>query len=133
MCEGVDYYILWIRRPPRATRTDTLIPYTPLFRSPAHPRRLAPLCPDRRAGGGDTEPADDPRPYRRRALVGEVGRSEEYTSELQSLMRISYAAFCLKQQKSSSPTYTTFPSYTLALSTQPSDYTSYLSTKLHTS
>src|SRR3546814_1922052 len=75
-----------IRRPPRSTRTDTLFPYTTLFRSgPAEcrsdlpalrlraPARPAPRCRDR-------------------------GRSEEHTSELQSLMRISYAVFCLKKK-----------------------------------
>src|SRR3546814_6768775 len=67
-----------IRRPPRSTRTDTLFPYTTLFRSPQHRRRL-----HRRQG--------DPRPRHSR-------RSEEHTSELQSLMRISYAVFCLKKK-----------------------------------
>src|SRR3546814_9013888 len=73
-----------IRRPPRSTRTDTLFPYTTLFRS----RRRA-VCADRR------EPArivrDDQSLARRK-------RSEEHTSELQSLMRISYAVFCLKKK-----------------------------------
>src|SRR3546814_3822324 len=93
-----------IRRPPRSTRTDTLFPYTTLFRS-LH-RLLVPL---------EAEPAqvvlDGPGEFRRRALgVGVVdaqqiapavgaGRSEEHTSELQSPMRISYAVFCLKKKK----------------------------------
>src|SRR3546814_4364396 len=99
-----------IRRPPRSTRTDTLFPYTTLFRSDPSPPgggggrrdrlgqdhpaaapvpgrrtrgqghdRLHPAAPDRRARGG--------------------ARSEEHTSELQSLMRISYAVFCLKKKK----------------------------------
>src|SRR3546814_1520194 len=81
-----------IRRPPRSTRTDTLVPYTTLFRSPG--RRLGrgdrvPECGDL-AGGGESEPVEG------RA----AGRSEEHTSELQSLMRISYAVFCLKKKKS---------------------------------
>src|SRR3546814_2350224 len=96
-----------IRRPPRSTRTDTLLPYTTLFRStpssgcaasslraivdlPAPegddrtnrtPRRLKP-CGSGWSGGED----------------GGVMRSEEHTSELQSLMRISYAVFCLKKK-----------------------------------
>src|SRR3546814_2336796 len=91
-----------IRRPPRSTRTDTLIPYTTLFRSsvvdhgsglrtPRGARSNRPLRSDgiRRseAGleGGDRRPS--------------VRRSEEHTSELQSLMRISYAVFCLKTTK----------------------------------
>src|SRR3546814_7568239 len=78
------FFFLMIRRPPRSTRTDTLFPYTTLFRS-----------------------------WRRRSFSGKMAyghsdqakkqqnyRSEEHTSELQSLMRISYAVFCLKKKKS---------------------------------
>src|SRR3546814_10859075 len=90
-----------IRRPPRSTRTDTLFPYTTLFRSkerlshalqaqrPAlwtHPDRRDTLS-TRRPGLG--------RPHR---IGADPGRSEEHTSELQSLMRISYAVFCLKKK-----------------------------------
>src|SRR3546814_7569926 len=96
-----------IRRPPRSTRTDTLFPYTTLFRSLARRRRGAALGPARpehgrrgpagtrtrtRAGRG----ARPPRPTHATAMTP---RSEEHTSELQSLMRISYAVFCLKQKK----------------------------------
>src|SRR3546814_9667161 len=74
-----------IRRPPRSTRTDTLFPYTTLFRS---------IC------FGDnsfvTALSDDKRSPKRSKLTG--FRSEEHTSELQSLMRISYAVFCLKKK-----------------------------------
>src|SRR3546814_10484155 len=74
-----------IRRPPRSTRTYTLFPYTTLFRS----RDLRP------AGAGDPAVAAA-------AAGGPAGcaacRSEEHTSELQSLMRISYAVFCLKKK-----------------------------------
>src|SRR3546814_6982954 len=70
-----------IRRPPRSTRTDTLFPYTTLFRS---------------ACGMDGELFDAEKRGHRRLL--RVGRSEEHTSELQSLMRISYAVFCLKKK-----------------------------------
>src|SRR3546814_8270426 len=115
-----------IRRPPRSTRTDTLFPYTTLFRSPfqhrphaeersvskhpvskhgadrhrCQPRTLpmlipCPHCGPRDVGeftyGGDaTKERPDP------------GRSEEHTSELQSLMRIPYAVFCLKQKTTNS-------------------------------
>src|SRR3546814_9932672 len=115
-----------IRRPPRSTRTDTLFPYTTLFRShpvaPDFPAKAP--CAKRRAfpvifhkadvviGGVD---ADRPQRTQIQVLnVGRawlqyhlklvimlqpVGRSEEHTSELQSLMRISYAVFCLQEKK----------------------------------
>src|SRR3546814_5056222 len=116
-----------IRRPPRSTRTDTLFPYTTLFRSSGGAERKngpstssepapaeaggervrfearcsnRPLCAfawDFRDGGAVTAAhrphGSTPRPARRPA------RSEEHTSELQSLMRISYAVFCLKNKK----------------------------------
>src|SRR3546814_5760613 len=118
-----------IRRPPRSTRTDTLFPYTTLFRSRADPARgdlgddrelwraiaedgagphrlsRAPAHPRLRAGGGD-------RPHCHAALRQLQGlrrgyrRSEEHTSELQSLMRISYAVFCLKKKKLKTNTQT---------------------------
>src|SRR3546814_6290879 len=100
-----------IRRPPRSTRTDTLFPYTTLFRSPVeaflvsapfarntrrHPAECCLLdrreAPVHSADGG----------WSRIALGcyrGGRRRSEEHTSELQSLMRISYAVFCLKKKK----------------------------------
>src|SRR3546814_7384668 len=82
-----------IRRPPRSTRTDTLFPYTTLFRSEddradrQHHRRCAEAQGGRRGHRSDA-------PLHDHAL-----RSEEHTSELQSLMRISYAVFCLKKKK----------------------------------
>src|SRR3546814_8925583 len=93
-----------IRRPPRSTRTDTLFPYTTLFRSIGgaplsrgepqfHPCRIGPqqaLHPRHRGfGRGGADAGND----------GTISRSEEHTSELQSLMRISYAVFCLKKKK----------------------------------
>src|SRR3546814_7236119 len=100
-----------IRRPPRSTRTDTLCPYTTLFRSVLTTRRgvreqpsRAHLCRScssrafhqfsssvaRRGFAGALVPSSCCRIFR---------RSEEHTSELQSLMRISYAVFCLKKKK----------------------------------
>src|SRR3546814_5248819 len=117
-----------IRRPPTSTRTDTLFPYTTLFRSPAH--ACAPALDDRpmlataplKAGHAREElsrvgdPSWDlgPAVFRENARrchvtvhfdvlehadVQAAMRSEEHTSELQSLMRISYAVFCLKTKK----------------------------------
>src|SRR3546814_1545607 len=80
-------FFLMIRRPPRSTRTDTLFPYTTLFRSFRRPARR-----DGPGGGGRPRPADA-RTHR----TGDA-RSEEHTSELQSLMRISYAVFCLQKK-----------------------------------
>src|SRR3546814_1590604 len=117
-----------IRRPPRSTRTDTLFPYTTLFRS----GRVSALggtagAPgtgraDRGAGAGDraigtaTDAGAVRRLQRERAcgdghlpdqLRPQPLRSEEHTSELQSLMRISYAVFCLKKKKKTQHTHTT--------------------------
>src|SRR3546814_2952047 len=115
-------FFLMIRRPPRSTRTDTLFPYTTLFRSREHPmeQRLSLVTL------GVADLADSIRFYEAlgwaRAMkaaegvaffqMGGIGlslypvqdlcaeaRSEEHTSELQSLMRISYAVFCLKKKK----------------------------------
>src|SRR3546814_9190945 len=125
-----------IRRPPRSTRTDTLFPYTTLFRSllSAHPLRIGvgairwkwdrvPAASHARRGAARVEPRSaafpfqgsrsdarprrtDLRPSARRLGGGRdqdrgaaQERSEEHTSELQSLMRISYAVFCLKKKK----------------------------------
>src|SRR3546814_12560744 len=79
-------FFLMIRRPPRSTRTDTLFPYTTLFRSPRPDNAGTHLWP--RCWPG----------FPLLAGSGHV-RSEEHTSELQSLMRISYAVFCLKKKK----------------------------------
>src|SRR3546814_10565193 len=81
-------FFLMIRRPPRSTRTDTLFPYTTLFRSPTQSGRVA----------------SQKYPFARATLSRPLmvrkawNRSEEHTSELQSLMRISYAVFCLKKK-----------------------------------
>src|SRR3546814_5282798 len=112
-----------IRRPPRSTRTDTPFPYTTLFRSPADHRvpvmewKPSAMATAGAPAGGAGRPCR-PTPARRQALPGraahywihamddpahaagalEPARSEEHTSELQSLMRISYAVFCLKKK-----------------------------------
>src|SRR3546814_15514039 len=106
--------LLMIRRPPRSTRTDTLFPYTTLFRSACR-RQAAGAGPNRRpvpTYGPPAAPDSGHTPvlnpiYRCRgynAVMRDLllalivfGRSEEHTSELQSLMRISYAVFCLKK------------------------------------
>src|SRR3546814_13852419 len=96
---------LRIRRPPRSTRTDTLFPYTTLFRSNGVSRwghsmlRLVICAPDRPRGPDCRLDLDQHLVLSYRAFVGDVQlRSEEHTSELQSLMRISYAVFCLKKK-----------------------------------
>src|SRR3546814_985884 len=97
-----------IRRPPRSTRTDTLFPYTTLFRARdrPHPHHRA-----RDHGAGDSgrypgrtnlsggSAAGGAEQLRNCYFLEIIRRSEEHTSELQSLMRISYAVFCLKKQK----------------------------------
>src|SRR3546814_2586426 len=105
-------FFLMIRRPPRSTRTDTLFPYTTLFRSDAipldgedenlraedqgHPRALCGRS--RTSAEGDDGPLQKGGLQSARGLLANAGRSEEHTSELQSLMRISYAVFCLKKK-----------------------------------
>src|SRR3546814_9780389 len=87
----VVIFFLIIRRPPRSTRTDTLFPYTTLFRS-GPPREPASPCLRHRP----VRPRRPAPPSAGCALRGR--RSEEHTSELQSLMRNSYAVFCLKKK-----------------------------------
>src|SRR3546814_4930072 len=98
------FFFLMIRRPPRSTRTDTLFPYTTLFRSILRAAFSLETDPPMRAtikkavlaysGGLDTSVI---LKWLQEAYGCE--RSEEHTSELQSLMRISYAVFCLKKKK----------------------------------
>src|SRR3546814_3213800 len=93
-----------IRRPPRSTRTDTLFPYTTLFRSElAAAGSAQDLLQLVHLHRGDVEVADALIELVEvdREIFGAVAvaRSEEHTSELQSLMRISYAVFCLKKKK----------------------------------
>src|SRR3546814_3058104 len=93
-------FFLMIRRPPRSTRTDTLFPYTTLFRSYAGAGRHAARRGSERISD-DAGPAFPASMTVASAPVMEAAgwRSEEHTSELQSLMRISYAVFCLKKKK----------------------------------
>src|SRR3546814_9366835 len=105
-----------IRRPPRSTRTDTLFPYTTLFRS----QRLGYFL--------GIEFAHAVERYRRNGgtFFDRYDRSEEHTSELQSLMRISYAVFCLKKKK----TTKTNPQ-TPIHKTNPTKHTEYQSNNHH--
>src|SRR3546814_12412169 len=89
-----DSFFLMIRRPPRSTRTDTLFPYTTLFRSFGYGYTNLKDRPRRALVNGQSAAGDVALAAARTAI-----RSEEHTSELQSLMRISYAVFCLKKKK----------------------------------
>src|SRR3546814_7149305 len=102
MVVGFGLFFLMIRRPPRSTRTDTLFPYTTLFRSQQFAERHAAVVamPRFGAAGQDILAFFFAEP---RMLVGEEERSEEHTSELQSLMRNSYAVFCLKKKRQTTP------------------------------
>src|SRR3546814_1975005 len=91
-------FFLMIRRPPRSTRTDTLVPYTTLFRS-----AQVTIDGETLIARGKDRAVEQARETAGEAvpIFGEqIGRerSEEHTSELQSLMRISYAVFCLKKK-----------------------------------
>src|SRR3546814_2627917 len=93
-----------IRRPPRSTRTDTLFPYTTLFRSQRdglfqHAESRVEIDGFQQIGHGDVSHETPPRGRWSHTMRLLPLRSEEHTSELQSLMRISYAVFCLKKKK----------------------------------
>src|SRR3546814_15134355 len=109
-------FFLRNRRPPRSTRTDTLFPDTTLFRSHRSLRAQQPVAAvasqrgiaGPHQGAGNEQVVEQPGPAQHHALlcerrlnrqgIGVEARSEEHTSELQSLMRISYAVFCLKKK-----------------------------------
>src|SRR3546814_3229678 len=97
-----------IRRPPRSTRTDTLVPDTTLFRSGGAQMPEAVIVSTARTpiGRANKGSLTECRPDDLAGFIIKTVRSEEHTSELQSLMRISYAVFCLKKQHTriSSPT-----------------------------
>src|SRR3546814_8862079 len=118
----ISVLFLIIRRPPRLTRTDTLFPYTAPFRSPHHrPRRARYAARGRAARRRSTgRPCGRGTPPARRAAGREqprpqIGRAHV---ELQSLMRISYAVFCLKQHKQKSNESTHIPNKILERSQQ---------------
>src|SRR3546814_17710117 len=100
------FFFVMIRLPPRSTRTDTLFPYTTLFRSTIATSRRSSNCWPTPGKILETSQNNNPRafardviPIIRRLVCGSrPSRSEEHTSELQSLMRISYAVFCLKKK-----------------------------------
>src|SRR3546814_9650761 len=104
-----------ILRPPRSTRTDTLFPYTTLFRSPEVEPRVGAHASEDRAGEPrqETQQCVDQRESQhiaqreRHSPPPRLPRSEEHTSELQSLMRISYAVFCLKKKNNYTTSHTT--------------------------
>src|SRR3546814_7318593 len=95
----ISVLFLMIRRPPRATRTDTLFPYTTLFRSVCYQIKWTPVTFIQR---WHILPLT--RRFQENIIAYQIrckqrlARSEEHTSELQSLMRISYAVFCLKKK-----------------------------------
>src|SRR3546814_5297754 len=104
-----------IRRPPRSTRTDTLFPYTTLFRS----ERFLGIDDDIREGAADID-AERMRPRHGvspSVAITDASRSEEHTSELQSLMRISYAVFCLKKKNTCTHSINTTISHVILRST----------------
>src|SRR3546814_15894271 len=99
------FFFLMIRRPPRSTRTDTLFPYTTLFRSQPKPESQKKTQfveqADKLIAKITKNDEGKAQKKRRRVDAKEAQfdkRSEEHTSELQSLMRISYAVFCLKKK-----------------------------------
>src|SRR3546814_8021859 len=99
----IVFFFLMIRRPPRSTRTDTLFPYTTLFRSLAVDVQLDVALG---AVGIQVEKLRDERVRDAGIHARAEVRSEEHTSELQSLMRTSYAVFCLKKKKHHDEIYT---------------------------
>src|SRR3546814_6336003 len=102
---------LMIRRPPRSTRTDTLFPYTTLCRSRIEAMHRAQHL-QRQFGIGHR--VVEQRRLIRAGAALIVARSEEHTSELQSLMRISYAVFCLKKKKQRARKETQYSKYSLS-------------------
>src|SRR3546814_7792358 len=106
VCISTFFFFLMIRRPPRSTRTDTLFPYTTLFRSVRGASRASLFGSRPRSASQASPSAASPVPASAAVTVNRQAksssrcqRSEEHTSELQSLMRISYAVFCLKKKK----------------------------------
>src|SRR3546814_6852394 len=89
-----------IRRPPRSTRTDTLFPYTTLFRSsPSGAKSMSSIEERVKKIVVEQLGVKEEEVTTSASFVDDLGRSEEHTSELRSLMRISYAVFCLKKKR----------------------------------
>src|SRR3546814_6518346 len=109
-----------IRRPPRSTRTDTLFPYTTLFRSARSlfQRHENALDAPEPTGGARSRGKASPGDGGILSYLSADRRSEEHTSELQSLMRISYAVFCLKKKKDIIKTTTISESTNIKTATQ---------------
>src|SRR3546814_8517943 len=120
-------FFIWIRRPPRSTHTDTLFPYTTLFLSLIlesiasidisgipNSRKSCRTCPcvqpcsPRTRQPGTARSTRSDQTVSAPAKAGFLPRSEEHTSELQSIMRISYAVFCLKNKTTNKHTYQTY-------------------------
>src|SRR3546814_18772613 len=114
------FFFIMIRRPPRSTRTDTLFPYTTLFQSPPKADGIARFGADvrlpnriyasvRSGPPGDSRlvAADEKAAQALRGVLKVIrnDRSEEHTSELQSLMRTSYAVFCLNKKRATTHTH----------------------------
>src|SRR3546814_9537906 len=119
-----EFFFVMRRRPPRSTRTDTLFPYTTLFRSRSI--RLRSWTAQSEHGHLGIQRRIDPRHFdKRRFEFAPDLRSEEHTSELQSLMRISYAVFCLKKKKNKTNKHNT-NTYSPAIKTQQTKHDSYI-------
>src|SRR3546814_4141817 len=122
-------FFLMLRRPPISTRTDTLFPYTTLCRSAEHFRGVLAVHETRMRPRRRQARLEPVRGFEREIELGtgnarfrhvdgvrdrcRRSRSEEHTSELQSLMRISYAVFCLKKKKKNKPRYSPSNNYTI--------------------
>src|SRR3546814_10021601 len=124
----IHVVVVMIRRPPRSTRTDTLFPYSTLFRSgsgPPRSRRAAPRAPR-------SDRHRRPRPAAVPPTARRCRRSEEHTSELQSLMRISYAVFCLKKKNNNCSQHAESETNRLPQSQHIKAHTSVRRTQQHT-
>src|SRR3546814_5655383 len=102
-----------IRRPPRSTRTDTLFPYTTLCRSAGFETKVGDLVQALSSAATEMEATAQSMSATaeqtdQQSVAVAAARSEEHTSELQSLMRISYAVFCLKKKKTSCESQTQY-------------------------
>src|SRR3546814_7968265 len=129
LSEVVSFFLM-ILRPPRSTLTDTLFPYTTLFRS----NRVSQPLDEKSISYNSVRKSSISlcsatlccASSRRSGFASIVARSEEHTSELQSLMRISYAVFCLKKKRTHKKEYYQLPCFnhsTTVNPAQPNNYT----------